>query len=31
MRFYEDLKFSDIAIELNKSEDAIKKCFIELR
>ncbi len=27
MRFYEDLKFSDIAIRLNKSEDAIKKMF----
>lgn len=27
MRFYEDLKFSDIAINLNKSEDAVKKMF----
>lgn len=27
MRFYEDMKFSDIAMKLNKSEDAIKKMF----
>lgn len=27
LRFYEDLKFSEIAEILNKSEDAVKKMF----
>ena len=27
MRFWEDLKFSEIAENLNKSEDAVKKMF----